>query len=261
MSMDFMPENAVQTVIDAQENEYWFPYHYVAKFANDKFRPFFLDGWAINYASTIEYLLAKLRTQPGSRLVDIGCGDGRFSRELALANKDSQVEGVDYSKRAISLASAMNQDIGNLRFSSLDITQCHHLEPFDFAVLMEVFEHIPPKDADAFVAGVRALLKKGGILYLTVPHVNKPVEYKHFQHFSCESIQRYFRPYFNILEVVPFEKKSWARRLIVKLLNGNLFTLTNERMLSFVYRWYKANLFLCDSEKKCQRVFMKAVAK
>jgi SAM-dependent methyltransferase len=244
-----------------QEGEYWFPYHYVGKFENNHFKHFFLDTWAINYVSTIEYLLQKIEAGPGRRIVDIGCGDGRFSRELALAFQSSTVVGIDYSKRAIALASAMNPDIANLKFQSLDITKKHSLEPFDVAVLMEVFEHLPIEVAGNFMESVRALLKDNGVLYLTVPHENKPLEYKHFQHFSVKKTVNYLRPHFDVVEVVPFERISWHRGFILNVLSNRLFVLNSPRLLSIIYRWHKNSLFFCASEKECQRIFVKAVVK
>lgn len=249
-----------------QEDEYWFPYHYTGQFENNHFKHYFLDTWAINYVSTIEYILQKMGATPPSvpvriRIVDIGCGDGRFSRELALAFQASTVVGIDYSTRAIALASAMNPDIANLEFHSLDITNKYNLAPFDCAVLMEVFEHIPIEEAGQFMGAVRAMLREGGILYLTVPHENKLLEYKHFQHFSIEKIVNYLRPHFDVVDVVPFERISWRRELILKVLSNRLFVLNSQRLLSIIYRWYKSNLFYCTSEKECQRIFVKAVAR
>lgn len=245
---------------DLQDQEYWFPYHYVAQFRTG-FSDFFLDSWSINYASTMEYLLGRARDEEIARIVDIGCGDGRFTRELALSFPESRLVGIDYSSRAVTLAAAMNQDLRNLEFLSLDITKASSLPPFDMAILMEVFEHIPIGEADHFMAAVRRLLRQRGVLYLTVPHVNKALEYKHFQHFTVETICTYLRPYFDIAEVVPFERRSWRRTIMSKLLSNRLFILSNARLLDAIYRWYKSNLFFCTSESSCQRVFVRAVAK
>lgn len=243
-----------------QDDEYWFPYHYVAQFKGT-FQQCFLDSWSINYVSTIEFLLEKIRAQPPSRIVDIGCGDGRFSREMALAAVDSSVVGIDYSQRAITLASAMNPEVPNLQFKRLDITQQSELAPFDVAILMEVFEHLPLEHAEAFLRSVRGLLKPGGTLLLTVPHSNKPLEYKHFQHFTVEKLVKYLQPCFEVVEVVPFEKMSLGRRLVNVILSNRLFILNSGKLLRAIYGWYKRNLFFCDSEKSCQRIFVKATAR
>jgi 2-polyprenyl-3-methyl-5-hydroxy-6-metoxy-1,4-benzoquinol methylase len=244
-----------------QEKEYFFPYHYVMQFGNDQFRHFFLDTWAINYGSTVEYLLGKIDAGQDKRIIDIGCGDGRFSRELSLAFESSTVVGIDYSRRAIALASAMNADTANLKFECIDITETHSLGTFDVAVLMEVFEHIPIEDTGKFMKSVRALLSDNGFLYLTVPHANKPVEYTHFQHFTIEKISDCLRPYFEIAEIVPFEKNTWYRAFVLKILSNKLFILNNPHLLSMIYRCYKKRLFSCVSENECQRIFVKAVAR
>lgn len=245
-----------------QEQEYRFPYHYVGQYRGDRFRHFFLDTWAINYCSTIEYLIGEMQAAgPAGRVADIGCGDGRFSRELSLAFPTSRVVGIDYSSRAVALATTMNCDVVNLEFTCLDITGDHDLHGFDTAVMMEVFEHIPVDAAPVFIASVRALLKRSGILYLTVPHLNKPLEEKHFQHFSVESLRRYLEPHFKVVQAVPFERMSLLRGLLTTLLCNRFFILNHPALLSALYRWYKKELFYCACEEECQRIFIKAVAK
>ena len=243
-----------------QEGNYRFPYHYVAQYKDDKFRHFFLDTWGINYVATIEFLLGKLEPESLNTVVDIGCGDGRFSRELALANSDCTVTGIDYSKKAVGLAAAMNPDVENLAFESVDITDGHDLGRFDTAMLMEVFEHIPLSDTAKFMSGVRDLLNDGGTLHLTVPHVNQPLDAMHYQHFTVEKLLTHLEGKFEVVEVVPFEKMAVSRRLLTWLLSNGIFILNNSRLLSFVYRYYKRNLLAADSEKNCQRIYVKAKA-
>lgn len=254
MTMDLKVEQTLQ------DDEYAFPYHYVAQFRGN-FRHCFLDTWSINYVSTIEYLLEKIAYTKHDRIVDIGCGDGRFSRELAITFPRSNVVGLDYSKRATELARAMNPDVRNLVFTSMDITQQHVMEPFEIAVLMEVFEHVPPDQTSAFLQGVRRVMKSGSVLLLTVPHANKPVEYKHFQHFTVDSLTTHLMPCFDVVEVVPFERISVLRQVMTRVLSNRLFVLNSGVLLRAVYRWYKKNLFICDSEKSCQRIFVKAIAR
>ena len=75
----------------SQDGEYWFPYHYVARFKGDNFRHYYLDTWAINYVSPIVFVLDKIRTGTHKTIVEIGCGDGRVSRGSALAETASPV--------------------------------------------------------------------------------------------------------------------------------------------------------------------------
>jgi 2-polyprenyl-3-methyl-5-hydroxy-6-metoxy-1,4-benzoquinol methylase len=245
---------------DLQENEYSFPYHYVTEFHDNWFRQHFVDTWGINYALTLEFMIERLNKIAPSSVIDIGCGDGRLTRELDIHATADRVVGVDYSKRAVQLARAMNQDRPDLEFFALDITAPHALESFDAAVLMEVFEHIPIDQAANFMQSVRGLLKPGAKLMITVPHSNKPLEYKHFQHFTSESLVRYLEPHFRVDEIIPFEKKSWSRRILDKLLCNQWFVLNNLRLLRVIYRSHKSQLFYCKSESDCQRLFIQATA-
>jgi SAM-dependent methyltransferase len=169
---------------------------------------------------------------------------------------------VDYSARAIGLAQAMNQDLPRLDFRQEDISSETDLGGFDAAVLMEVLEHVPPDDAAVFLRGVRRLLKPRGTLHLTVPHANKPVEYKHFRHFTVDSLKACLKPDFDIVEVVPFERIAGIeRRLLNSLLYNRYFVLNDQRVLNRAYRWYMKHLFHCDSERECQRIYVEAVAR
>lgn len=245
---------------DLQEAEYKFPYHYISSF-KPAFKHSFTDTWGINYVSTVEYLLGRLDQLEFSSIVDVGCGDGRFSRELSERFRNKFVLGIDYSYRAIDLARAINRDMDNLRFIAYDIRNSWDGKKHDIAILMEVFEHIPTRDEEAFISGLHELLRKGGILLLTVPHTNKPVEYKHFRHFSSYTIAESLKNLFEITEIVPFEKVTPIRRIVYFLLANQFFVLNNQRLLNWIYKYYRNNLFFCEKENKCQRIFLKAIAK
>ncbi|MDH3235088.1 MAG: class I SAM-dependent methyltransferase [Alphaproteobacteria bacterium] len=243
-----------------QDEEYLFPYHYVAQFGAAGFKSHFCDDWAINYASTMEYMLKQVSACDARSIVDIGCGDGRFTRELALAFSNRRIVGIDYSERAIRLARAMNQD-QEISFQAVDITTPSKIERFDAAILMEVFEHIPLPETKNFIEGVHNLLVAGGRLFLTVPHVNKPVEYKHFQHFSVESITKHLSDMFVVEKIVPFEKISMSRKLLAKIISNRIFVLNNRYTLNFLYKYYTNSLFNCRNEQQCQRIYVEAVAR
>lgn len=238
-----------------QESEYWFPYHYIAAF-DPGFSQCVSDDWAINYASTIEMLLDRLDRIDFASIIDVGCGDGRFTREIAIRFPSTNVTGIDYSTRAIGLAAAMNSDLPGIEFVARDITNDESTEPSDVVVLMEVLEHIPVETAPVFMRAIRRLLRPGGTLLLTVPHANKPVEMKHFRHFSVDTITEALREEFEKLEVVPFERQAPSRRLIDALLNNGIFSLQHKPALNWIYRYYKRHLLHCTSERECQRLLV-----
>lgn len=244
-----------------QEEEYWFPYHYVARSDAEGFRQTFNDSWGINYLSTIDFMVDELARAGVRDIVDVGCGDGRLTRELALRPGVQRVVGIDASRRAIALAHAMNAGVERAHFRAMDITAEPWTEsPFQCAILMEVLEHIPPADLPAFVEAVRGLLVPGGRLLVTVPHANMPVEAKHFQHFTSATLASALERRFVCRRVVPFEKRGWQRRAITRLLQNRFFILNHRPTLAALYRWYKNHLFHCAGEAECQRLFVEAVA-
>lgn len=250
------------TVQTAQEQEYWFPYHYVSVMPTLGFSQHFVDTWGINYVSTIEYVIRSIRKNKTTKsIIDIGCGDGRLTREIKRSFPECEVAGVDYSKRAINLAKAMNQDLPEIVFFDQDIINKRISKQYDFAILMEVYEHIPLDKTNEFLIGVRSCIKDDGILLLTVPHKNKPLEYKHFQHFTFSALKEQLERHFNIIEMVPFEKKGLARRILNHVLCNRFFVLNNKNLLGFIYKLYGKYLFNCVTEDQCQRIFVKATPK
>lgn len=243
-----------------QEAEYGFPYHYVPQWRNG-FTQCFYDDWGVHYVSTIEFLLGRLRDMSPETIVDVGCGDGRMTRELALQFPGRRVIGIDYSARAIALAKALNSDLAGIEFTRLDITRPHGLPSSDAAILMEVFEHIPPEDCREFLEGLRKLLQPDGTLLLTVPHVNQPLEPKHYRHFTTDTIRDALSDFFVVEEVVPFERKGLRRQILRFLLGNRLFILNSRRLRNFLYHVYKRHLFHVRDEADCRRLFVSAVAR
>lgn len=235
-----------------QDDEYVFPYHYISQFRNG-FTQCFYDSWGINYVATIEFLLKKIEQENLTSCIDIGCGDGRLTMEIHNSFPEKRVIGIDYSAKAISLAKNMNPS-GN--YMQLNIIDQAMDEQFDLGILMEVFEHIDPKENDKFVRGLSKLLRKNGKLFVTVPHVNKPVEYKHFRHFTSETLTKCFEDYFEVEEVIPFEKGKQRKQLIDNLLGNRFFILNSHRARQLLYKYYKDNLFIA-TEKNCNRLFVK----
>lgn len=238
-----------------QEDEYSFPYHYVVKRSNDGFSQCFNDIWGINYLATIEYLLQRIERESFTSVVDVGCGDGRFTKELGQLFPDRRVTGLDFSPKAIALAGVMAPGID---FRCIDIMRQSIEEKFDIAVLMEVYEHISPDICLGFCSSLAALINCGGILYLTVPHVNKGVEYKHYRHFTSDILVQELSRDFELLDLVFIEKRSYIKRLIDSILTNRFFILNNKYFAGRLYAYYKDNLFLAEDEASCQRIVVRA---
>lgn len=98
----------------------------------------------------------------GKRFLEVGCGTGYVLAELArmgfvVTGLDMHSEGLAYAKRRVPKATLITKSLANF----------HPKIRFDAIGVFDVIEHIP-KDSNALLQ-CAALLKKGGMLYLTVP--------------------------------------------------------------------------------------------
>jgi SAM-dependent methyltransferase len=143
-------------------------------------------------------------------------------------------------------------------YQALDIIHQLPEKKFDLGILMEVFEHIHPDMADTFVQSIKKILNEKAVLYVTVPHANKPVEYKHYRHFTVASLTACFAPHFTPVEIVPFEKGKTRKGIIDFWLGNRFFILNIGRIRTALYKYYKKNLFIAE-EKNCNRLLVKFV--
>jgi ubiquinone/menaquinone biosynthesis C-methylase UbiE len=115
-----------------------------------------------------------LKVGAGSRVLDVGCGVGRWSRMLAA--RGAQVTGIDLSPTMIAEAKrrARQQGLsGQCRFLVQDSSALDAGEPFDWVVGVTVLQHI--LDPGALRAAVQRMaehLQPGGrmVLLEAAPH-------------------------------------------------------------------------------------------
>jgi 2-polyprenyl-3-methyl-5-hydroxy-6-metoxy-1,4-benzoquinol methylase len=111
-------------------------------------------------------VLGLLPPAPG-RVLDLGCGDGRFAK--AMSDRGLEVVGVDGSADGIAIGRKLYPGI---RFEQLsaDPGLLGRLgeEPFGTVVSMEVVEHV--YDPHAWAATCFEALRPGGQLICTTPY-------------------------------------------------------------------------------------------
>jgi 2-polyprenyl-3-methyl-5-hydroxy-6-metoxy-1,4-benzoquinol methylase len=162
----------------------------------------------------------------GSRVLDAGCGNGTFGRQLAQRGFD--VCGFDLS--ADGIKNARTLDTGG-RFevaSAYDNLLELFGGPFDAVVSMEVVEHL--YDPQTFARRLHEALKPGGRLVISAPH--------HGWLKNCVvAVGGLHDKHFNPL-VVGGHIKFWSRKTLSKLLNDAGFEVERFRGAGrYPYLW------------------------
>jgi SAM-dependent methyltransferase len=236
----------------SQESQYAMPYHYIPSFEGGHFSQHLYWSWGYHYLGALEYLIGILNEERFESLIDVGCGDGRLLRDIGREFSPKKLLGVDYSKRAIDLARALNP---GLDYMHADICSDEsQLKSFDVVTLVEVLEHIPLDSVSDFVSAFAGLNRPGGRLLLTVPHKNKQLQEKHFQHFDSVTLRKTLEPYYEIERLIYFDRLSrFLRHGIYPFLENRLFILNNRFLLDLFFSMYRKYFFLC-CEEKCGRL-------
>ncbi len=238
-----------------QEEQYELPYHYMPQIREGHFSQHAYWSWGYRYLGGMHVAKSLCDRERWSSLLDLGCGDGRFISELAKdSDEDRRLTGIDYSKRAIALAKALNPGL-DYRVSDI-IRDDPGTEKYDVVTLIEVIEHIRPDDLPAFVESAVSFLRPGGRLVLTVPHRNNPVGSKHFQHFDSEMLSALLDKHLDDLQFQPFDFFSRFLDIWFRLIGrtGQFFVITWPPLLNAFYRHYLSKCLLGDDESKCGRI-------
>jgi len=208
---------------EKQAAEYRLPYHYFATFdpLQNTFSSFRRLSFAVYYAVTAKIVFDCLKERRSETWLDVGCGDGALISGLDRFLPDVLKSGIDYDPRSIELARLINP---SWNFSVADIT-AQSLEPanaYDVVTLIEVFEHIPPTEGQAFLKALGSKVNKGGYILITVPHINQRMPAKHYRHFTTETLKAEILdalPDFAIESIHGFGEKNLWERVVKGLFN------------------------------------------
>ena len=118
----------------------------------------------------VDFVVEKLDVEPGSRILDLACGHGRHS--LELARRGFRVTGVDLSPRSLQLAREAAEAEGlELELVRRDMREIDFEDEFDAAVnLFTAFGYFESDEEDRGVLErvARALRPGGGFVVDTI---------------------------------------------------------------------------------------------
>jgi len=128
--------------------------------------------WGLETVHPQEWTIARYRLDellvhlpPRGRVLEIGCGAGRFLRALRLVRPGLALVGADVSRSALATLSKAAPDI-ETRLVETSCLPASNGE-FDAVLALDVLEHVD--DPAHTLAEIRRVLAPGGVFHLHVP--------------------------------------------------------------------------------------------
>lgn len=134
----------------------------------------------------LDYLLNNLRMSAAIKMVlewipktsnkvlDIGCGIGWSTHEIASHFVKMDVKGIDLSSNSIRVANTLFKT-NNSDFEKIDVTtddfKAQNDSGFDAIVMIDVLEHIPLTERVSFIDTIGRLLSEKGRFIISCPTI------------------------------------------------------------------------------------------
>jgi trans-aconitate 2-methyltransferase len=112
-------------------------------------------------------LIARLNLRGDERILDVGCGDGKVTAEMARAVPRGSAAGVDASPQMIKFARKIfsREEFPNLKFHVMDAREIDLTGKFDLVFSNAALHWI--EDHQKFLRGAAACLRSGGRLVVS----------------------------------------------------------------------------------------------
>jgi len=132
-------------------------------------------------------LLETVGIPAGAACLDVGCGGGDVTRELARAvGPSGRVVGVDLDETGLTLARRETRQVGlsNVSFEAGDVTDWESGRSFDVVYTRFLLPHLA--DPLRLLTSVRRHLRPGGVMIV------EDIDFRgHFAEPACAALERY----------------------------------------------------------------------
>lgn len=111
----------------------------------------------------LEYFIDIKRHLKKPRVIELGCGDGRFT---SFMGEFADTDAIELSEEAVKMAQKNHLHVNFFQGSVLDYK--FEIEKYDVVISQEVIEHI--EDQKKYMQVCADVLKKDGYLIMTTPN-------------------------------------------------------------------------------------------
>lgn len=153
------------------EKEYEYPHNWLLTRMNK-----------LIYETRNEIACRELQLQPGDRILDLGCGDGKFCFKLTDSENQILVCGIDISLRALRFAHFLAPEAVYSRANCTLLP--FRNQTFDKIAALDVIEHLDDESESLTLKEIHRVLKDDGKLVVSVPTSRKRLEKRHWRHYD-----------------------------------------------------------------------------
>ena len=106
-----------------------------------------------------------------SKVLELGCGVGIFTKLLAKKVKNGIIEAVDLSEKSVAVAKNELKDRNNIHFDVADVVKYQPKNSdFDMITLMDVIEHIPLEHHAELFANLAKIATEKTNIIINIPN-------------------------------------------------------------------------------------------
>ncbi|KTD78759.1 class I SAM-dependent methyltransferase [Legionella waltersii] len=112
-------------------------------------------------ATVAEKYLSDLELKPSDKVLDIGCGNGAFTKNILAKTPSGSVLGIDSSQNMLDLAQEVSKEYPNFLTQKSDVLTMEFSDQFDYAVSFWCLQWASSDIEKAFSNILKALKSQG----------------------------------------------------------------------------------------------------